>query len=63
MVMAANMAGVRYVAGERIGPLVEVPVHIHKYSWEDMWRDSGIKSSAPAKNQGAVYKDDIKSNS
>ena len=63
MVMAANMAGVRYVAGERIGPLVEVPVHIHKYSWEDMWRDSGIKSSASPKNQSAVHKIDFKSNS
>jgi hypothetical protein len=35
MVMAAVAAGVRYVAGDRVGPLAEVPMHIHKYKWED----------------------------
>ncbi len=42
LVLAANTAGVRYVEGDRIGPLVEVPMHIHKYAWEDLWRDAGI---------------------
>ncbi len=58
LVLAANTAGVRYVEGDRIGPLVEVPMHIHKYAWEDLWRDAGIGAPQlePSKNRGAFYK-------
>jgi hypothetical protein len=36
LTMACCAAGVRYVDGDRVGKLAEVPMHVHKYRWEDL---------------------------
>ncbi len=33
---AACAAGVRYLAGDRIGEPIEVPMHVHRFKWEDL---------------------------
>lgn len=43
LVMAACGAGVRYVAGNRVGELTDVPTNIHRYKWEDFLNDGDCR--------------------